>query len=160
RVSIHYSAPLSSPAQVPPPPMPSSVSGETRQIQVGKVPFKTTDDLPKTQQSSPYMPTFPPEAGEQRPSSSQWLQEAQKLSSSPQWSQEPQRPSSSLQHRLAGQSGTFERTPERQNPSGITAANSVQIPDASRKSNPAQSSTPTRVTRQLTSKNYAALVSA
>ncbi len=156
---------LSSSKQTPIPPVSPSLSSELRQIQAipsAQVPRRTTDALPKSQQSAPYMQTFAPETEERRPSSPQWLQEAQRPPSSPQWLQEAQRPpsspqwsqgpqrsSSSPQHRPTGQTGTFERTQGRQNP-----------PDVRRENNPIQPSTPPQTQRQVTRKNYAALVSA
>jgi DNA-binding response OmpR family regulator/predicted regulator of Ras-like GTPase activity (Roadblock/LC7/MglB family) len=156
---------FSSSKQTPIPPLSPSLSSEMRQIQAiqsAQVPPRTTDPLPNSQQSASYMQTFAPETEVRRPSSPQWSQEPQRPSSSPQWSQEPQRPSSSPQwsqesqrpssspqHRLAGQSGGFERTQGRQNP-----------PDALRENNPTQPFALQQPQRQVTRKNYAALVSA
>ena len=112
-----------------------SLAGEMQSVQV---PLRTTDQLPKSQQSAMQMRPFATEMEERQ-------------ASSPQWLQEPQGPSSSPLHRLTGQSGVFERSQARQNPL-----------DALRENNPMQPSTPPpqQTPRQITRENHAAIVSA
>ncbi len=125
------------------PPVSPSLSGDVRQIQAtpsAQVPFRTTDALLGNQQSALYMQPLTTETPERRTSSSL---------------EEPQRPSSSPQHRLTGQSGVFEQTPGRSS-SPVNNARRSSSPD----NNPAQSSASSQAQRQVTRKNYAALVSA
>lgn len=116
----------------------TSLSGEVQQIQPSaQVPLRTTGPLSRSQQSAQQMRAFAVETEERRGSSSQWFQE-------------PQRSSSSPQHKLAGQSGVFERAQGRQNP-----------PDVLRENDPRQPSTPPpQIQRQMTREKHAAVVSA
>jgi DNA-binding response OmpR family regulator/predicted regulator of Ras-like GTPase activity (Roadblock/LC7/MglB family) len=141
---LQYPSPFSSyNQQMSVPPVSSSLSGDMRQIQAtpsAQVPFGTTDELLGSQQSALYMQPLATEAPERRTSSSL---------------EELQRPSSSPQHRLAGQSGVFEQTPGRSSSPDNNARRSSS-PD----NNPTQSSASSQAQRQVTRKNYAALVSA
>ncbi len=183
RISIHaptYFPSSSSSTQLPVQP-PSGGAGETPSLpsmpamqssqsmpamQSAQVPSKTTDDLAGNKYSSSYMQAFAPETEERRPSSAQW-------------SQSQRQPSSPL-HRPAGQTGVFETvqgkftTSEPQSPPSLQPSQPVEVSydttaarhntsDTARASSPnngVESFDPPQAQRQVTGKNYAALVSA